>query len=1473
MSSAPHEPRLRTFIAALMALAIALILPGAVPAQECPNPETINSATIEFVDAASGAVALEGKGVFSTAPGTVLRGKDMVTVELDYFQPGMSVRAVFCPNPRPEGTEGIPNAARGVLRLLQERASEPPPPPAPRVEGVIREFLVVPAIYQGGFLVGETTVLVTLEARVVDAEGQPISFVDLAVGDRIVAEGARLDFVAESPFPGIATLEADFVKRLSNVPPPPPPPVEKRGTIVEIAEGGCFALTGEFTDDITKVCTSNTTVIRTVDGVPLGFGDLAVEDFVTVAGVYTEDGVLAARLVIRAEREPQEIVVEGPIEGIGEAGGPWIGTLFVEGRTILVSEGTEIREREGAELTFADLGEGDMVRITATRLPNPPPPSPEEPTEEIAVPNELFAATSIVRLGEVPPTPTATPTPVPTETVTPTPTRTPQPPEALTGVLREIDAESRCFTVVTDRITVVQATRVCTTNTTQFIGADETAIRFEDLNEGDRVLVSLVPSPDNSTPAIAAVVRVVDPNVGRVEVRGPIRSIEPGPTGSAGVVTVRETPFIVTNATELIDAEGEPIRFEQLAVGQFVHAVGSRTFTDVAVVAEKIRLLPDPEVVPVTLRGEIEEVSVERSQLIVRGTLVTVGPDTRILERENEALTLADLATGDQVIVEGVRASNNTVAAKTIIRRNPVVEEPVVRFSDKITEIDPESAVLVVGARVVQTNGETEILNRAGEAMEFADLEVGQLVAVVGTPLQGAERGRPAVVLASSIRIVAPACIEFRIAGILNEKTEDAWLIGDKRVRITEDTTFSAGEDIRLNADDFEIGDRVVAFGCGTPGEIPAARHIVLQNPNPDPEPTVCESTVAFAGPVESIDVDAASLVVGERTVQVNDDTIITKREDGRIRLADIPVGAIAFVEGNPAEDAVVACRIRIEDRPEPPRPEEHRIVGRIDTIDTASLTLTVRDFTIKVTEETRIVSRSNDELGFGDLSRGMLIDAKGRLFPDRMLVAGIIRVQEENTTPRPMRPFVGEIEEIALPESLVVRGITVNLTNETRFRGFGDEVLDPTTLVIGDRVMVFPVVPGLDRDERIVTARAIALRGVIIEAIDAENRWITVQGSPVAVVDETEIVDRRSGPITFEDLAVGDVVRVRKFDTEPFPPHASHILRVSGVEFSDPVGDMDGVDGDVEDGRPTFGTDRPGNAFGFVSLPLDMGAAEPNTLYEILMNVSTNITDPLRIPAARVRVNMRNFEKGATAVVNSAATFSHVPDTRGRTYSLLFVPPAEIISDDPEDAHFFVSLDMLNFEDRFARGARFRLESVSVDPIDNSRISVVETLAEDTFVSGTEGWELGGVDGVFTLPEYGAASGALTLSARDRSTFGYWTKDTGATAEPGKTYRARFLLHTNLDDAAALPTFRLRLNTSSFELGSTVNIDPAGPRRETLSTDPRVYDVYMVIPANDPGTATIRASLDILCFNPENSTDAEITIERFILEEVEITD
>src|SRR5690606_40849646 len=102
------------------------------------------------------------------------------------------------------------------------------------------------------------------------------------------------------------------------------------------------------------------------------------------------------------------------------------------------------------------------------------------------------------------------------------------------------------------------------------------------------------------------------------------------------------------------------------------------------------------------------------------------------------------------------------------------------------------------------------------------------------------------------------------------------------------------------------VGDRVLALGCGNPNEVPAARHIVLQNPNPEPEPTVCESTVAFAGPVESINVDAATLVVGERTVQVTDDTIITKREDGRVRLADIPVGAIAFVEGNPSDDVII---------------------------------------------------------------------------------------------------------------------------------------------------------------------------------------------------------------------------------------------------------------------------------------------------------------------------------------------------------------------------------------------------------------------------------------------------------------------------------------------------------------------------------------------------------------------------------------
>jgi hypothetical protein len=548
--------------------------------------------------------------------------------------------------------------------------------------------------------------------------------------------------------------------------------------------------------------------------------------------------------------------------------------------------------------------------------------------------------------------------------------------------------------------------------------------------------------------------------------------------------------------------------------------------------------------------------------------------------------------------------------------------------------------------------------------------------------------------------------------------------------------------------------------------------------------------------------------------------------------------------------------------------------VGRINAIDADAMTISVRETTIQVVDDTVIKNRRGEDISFTDLVVGKMVDARGELNADGVLVAALIRVQEENQGPGPVRPFVGPITALNLMESITVRGRVVNLTRSTEFVGFGGAALDPAALLVGDLVMVIPERPASPEDQptsRTITAKTVKLHAAVLEAVDADLRQITVLGGPVQITDETIIKDVPDGDIAFEDLMVGDLVKVILSDAEVFPPMAVAVIRVSVPDFSDPIGNFDPTRPGRSEGSPAITSTSADNCFGFVSLPTDMIVADPEKLYNISMVVKTDNVDPATVPVVRVRANMANYEKGATLVANATGSFSQIPTPEGRLYNLLFVPPADINVDNADDAAFFVSLDLLSFESRFASGTTFTLDSVNVAEVAVDDIEVVDTLVHDEFISGTNGWTFSAVPEAFSAARHGNESGALSLAPVDHSTFGFWTKDTGVIAEPGKTYRARFFVYTNVDDPAVVPTFRTRLNASAYELGAIVNVDAVATLSETLRTDARVYDVYLTIPANASGTETILASIDLVGFDARSSTDASIILEQFYLEEINL--
>ncbi len=1135
-------------------------------------------------------------------------------------------------------------------------------------------------------------------------------------------------------------------------------------------------------------------------------------------------------------------------------GGFRLGTITATpGTAVMVGLDAEIVGPEGDALSFGDLTIGHRVVVDGRFLVSSITPGVNESTPPIATPT--FVASRVKVLGTAP---TATPRPSPTINPEPTPTIQPSPtagePIRREGTIAEFLIVPAIyqggFRLGNSAGTIGLA--VIVDLEARVIGRDGEPISFGDLTVGDRIEARgqfLPAPPPGPTEQIFA------PTLIASEVRVLRNTETPRPTPTiTPVETPRPSPTIRPTETP------------------------RPTFTPVGTP------IGQP---PIRIEGVVESISLQRSQFVVRGVLVRVTDGTELRDDGGTAFRLVDLMVGNRVIVTGAKAEEGVVIARLVLRLPRPTDPPPAEFTGAIAHIDYATRRLFAAGTNVNATSDTVVLNQDGRVIRFAELRVGDNIRVKGTyaPFPTlAEIAQPLLpeVTARSIELLRAPCLETVAEGDLafsigedpaeGTSAERLWCVGERCFSIVSETEFSTARGEELTIADFAEGDRVAIKGCIRPDRGGIARHVVLL-PEREEEP-ICRANISFAGIVSVVDTDTSTVVVGDRTVLVTEQTRITGRNEGRLALADVAVGDLAhvdaFSETNDTRSMMVACFIRLGDAPEPPPTIEHRIVGRIDSITTSPATLVVRETTITVSNETEIIGRRDGEFAFGDLTVGLLVDVRGLRSADGVLAAARIRVQEENLEPKPLLPIRGLITALALPASLTIGDRNVVLTAETEFIGPRGEAIDSSAILVGDAVVAFP-----DRGDNSLrevppafVAKRVRLNAAILESIGTDPNTITVAGERLAVTDATVLRDSATGDIAFADLVVGDLLRVRRNDGV-----ATFVLRVALPDRSGPIGNWDGTGHGNENGHPWIEGNNPANSFGFISLPVEMELAEPNTLYELTMGLTTNVENPFRVPVTRLRLNTANFEKGSTYVITSAGGFQHTPGTSTSLYRMLFMPPAEFATTtDDVSARFFASLDVLSFEDRFDR-ARFRIENVAVSPIASDRIGVAAVLAEDDFSNGTDGWTLGGAPDVFPAPFHSSEPGALTMAPSGRNAFGFWTKDTGVAVQPGRVYRARFLAHTTTADTARVPRFRLRLNTSSFQLATTVNIDPTGPATETLRTESRVYDVYVVVPANDPGTDTLLASFDLMHFDGTTEQDAAIVLEQFILEEIAIAE
>jgi len=198
--------------------------------------------------------------------------------------------------------------------------------------------------------------------------------------------------------------------------------------------------------------------------------------------------------------------------------------------------------------------------------------------------------------------------------------------------------------------------------------------------------------------------------------------------------------------------------------------------------------------------------AVGASSITVSGVEVDTDANTRIEEREDTPLTLADLKAGDVVRVEGTLQAGGKVLARDIERLTPPgLNEASLRGT--VTSVDATNSRFSVSGLTVSTDAGTKLVGIG----TLADLKVGDRVLVQGM-LQpdGSVKARLVVK-----RPIAPkGSDQVEIEGAITSITApDRFQVAGKTVVTDPSTRFDGEHDKPLTFADLKLGDRVEVEG------------------------------------------------------------------------------------------------------------------------------------------------------------------------------------------------------------------------------------------------------------------------------------------------------------------------------------------------------------------------------------------------------------------------------------------------------------------------------------------------------------------------------------------------------------------------------------------------------------------------------------------------------------------------------------
>ncbi len=317
-------------------------------------------------------------------------------------------------------------------------------------------------------------------------------------------------------------------------------------------------------------------------------------------------------------------------------------------------------------------------------------------------------------------------------------------------------------------------------------------------------------------------------------------------------------------------------------------------------------------------------------------------------------------------------------------------------------------------------------------------------------------------------------------------------------------------------------------------------------------------------------------------------------------------------------------------------------------------------------------------------------------------------------------------------------------------------------------------------------------------------------------------------------------------------------------------------------EGAITLSTTNNQNTFGFYRSPrlvineflsesdliLD-GITGPDSLYRMTYQVRSNseVTSATQTADFRARMSMEDFEQSSVLRINSITEDGPSPGMDRKSYYGYFTVPEG-------NNRLNVYFDILNIDPNNLLESTLLLDRVNVDVLDRNRLSGQRFEKSYNFSNNNNGWEFKSAAPLST-PEFnfdpnGLRVGPVAITFFNEVNFGFWSSpdidfSNALFLEGNRLYEATFTVSSSAtpSELINLPTFRLRMNDSSLNMSSYVNVESVSNGAQLPAAGaPQQYKLFFESREEISGNPVIFA-LDYL-FIPggDNSPTESITLE-----------